>query len=74
MFRLSCVPAPHVQPIDTTGAGDALCGAFAAALSNGLPVEQSLRRGVAAGSAACLIEGAQRSMPTTEQIDAMMRR
>jgi len=30
--------------------------------------------GVAAGSAACLIEGAQRSMPTTEQIDAMMRR
>lgn len=68
------VPAPQVRPVDTTGAGDALCGAFASALAGGLSPEQALRRGVAAGSAACLIEGAQRSMPTTEQIDEFMRR
>lgn len=68
------VPAPVVQPIDTTGAGDALSGAFASALAAGLNAEQALRRGVAAGSAACLIEGAQRSMPTTEQIDRFLLR
>ena len=68
------VPAPQVRPIDTTGAGDALCGAFASAMAAGLNPEQALKRGVAAGSAACLIEGAQRSMPTTEQIDEFMRR
>ena len=68
------VPAPQVRPIDTTGAGDALCGAFASALASGLSPEQALKRGVAAGSAACLIEGAQQSMPTTAQIDDFMRR
>ena len=68
------VPAPVVRPIDTTGAGDALSGAFASALAAGLNAEQALKRGVAAGSAACLIEGAQRSMPTTEQIDRFLLR
>ena len=66
------VPVPPVPVKDTTGAGDALCGAFAAALATGLGPVDALRRGVAAGSAACTIEGAQRSMPTTAQIDALL--
>ena len=66
------IPAPPVTVKDTTGAGDALCGAFAAALARGVSPEEALRRGVAAGSAACTIDGAQRSMPTTEQIDALL--
>jgi ribokinase len=66
------IPAPQVTVKDTTGAGDALCGAFAAALARGATPEEALRRGVAAGSAACTIDGAQRSMPTTEQIDALL--
>jgi ribokinase len=66
------IPAPPVMVMDTTGAGDALCGAFAAAMARGAPPEEALLRGVAAGSAACTIDGAQRSMPTTEQIDALV--
>ena len=66
------VPAPPVTVSDTTGAGDALCGAFAAALAAGASATDALRRGVAAGSAACTIDGAQRSMPTSRQIDALL--
>lgn len=65
------IPVPPVIVKDTTGAGDALCGAFAAALAAGLDPASALRRGVAAGSAACTIDGAQRSMPTTAQVDEL---
>ena len=64
--------APKVQVTDTTGAGDALCGAFAATLAAGKTPHEALRRGVAAGSAACTVDGAQRSMPTAAQIDALL--
>jgi ribokinase len=66
------VPVPPVTVKDTTGAGDALCGAFAAALAAGLGPADALRRGVAAGSAACTVDGAQRSMPTTARIDELI--
>ena len=62
------VPVPSVTVVDTTGAGDALCGAFAAATANGKSAEVALRYGVAAGSLACTVPGAQRSMPTAEAI------
>jgi ribokinase len=51
---------PQVHVVDTTGAGDALCGAFAAALDRGLPPPEALREGVHAGARACTFEGAQR--------------
>ncbi|HEX3301504.1 MAG TPA: PfkB family carbohydrate kinase, partial [Thermomicrobiales bacterium] len=66
------IPAPAVRVTDTTGAGDALCGAFAAALAAGSTPNEAIRRGVAAGSVACTIDGAQRSMPTTKQIDDLL--
>jgi sugar/nucleoside kinase (ribokinase family) len=37
-----------------------------------LSPEEALRRGVAAGSAACTIEGAQRSMPRSDQVDELL--
>lgn len=51
---------PAVDVVDTTGAGDALCGAFAAALDRGLSPPEALRAGVHAGAHACTHEGAQR--------------
>ena len=66
------VPVPKVEVVDTTGAGDALCGAIAAALAAGMAPSDALRRGVAAGSVACMVAGAQRSMPTSAQIDALL--
>ena len=67
------IAAPPVTVVDTTGAGDALCGAFAAAIATGKPLEDSLRFGIAAGSLACTIAGAQRSMPTVDAIHNLMK-
>lgn len=53
-------PAP-VLAVDTTGAGDAFCGALAAALDRGDGMQTALRQGVAAGSLACQEPGAQTS-------------
>jgi ribokinase len=52
------VAAPRVDVVDTTGAGDALLGALALALSRGAPLPQALRLGVLAGSQAVRSLGA----------------
>ena len=54
---------PSVNVVDTTGAGDALCGAYAAAIAAGEKPEAALQFGITAGSLACTVMGAQRSMP-----------
>ena len=51
---------PVIDVVDTTGAGDALCGAFAAALDRGATPPEALREGVRAGAFACTHPGAQR--------------
>jgi ribokinase len=66
------IPVPPIVVKDSTGAGDALCGAFVAALAAGLKPVDALTRGVAAGTAACMVDGAQRSMPTAAQVDALL--
>jgi len=66
------VPAPKVDVIDTTGAGDAFCGAFAARLAEGTTSEEAVRAGVAAGSLAVTVEGAQSSMPRRDAVDHQM--
>ncbi|POF34429.1 ribokinase [Roseibium marinum] len=60
--------SPSVEAVDTTGAGDAFCGALAAALDLGLPFERALREGVAAGALACTVTGAQSSAPMKADI------
>jgi ribokinase len=51
------VEAQHV--LDTTGAGDAFCGALAAALAEGHERAEAVRRATAAGAAAVRRQGAQ---------------
>lgn len=58
--------APEVKVVDTTGAGDAFCGALAASLASGATLSDSVRRAVAAGSAATTREGAQALPPAAE--------
>ena len=53
------VPAPAGPIVDTTGAGDSLAGALAAALAAGADRATALRLAVAAGTAACGWIGAQ---------------
>lgn len=52
------VPAFDIEPVDTTGAGDAFCGALAASLARGLDVEAAVRRANAAGAIAACCVGA----------------
>ncbi|THD46428.1 MAG: ribokinase [Bradyrhizobium sp.] len=65
--------APKVSAIDTTAAGDAFVGAFAAALDVGLSFAAAMRRGVIAGSLACTKIGAQTSLPSGEEIAAIAK-
>lgn len=65
-------PAPATAVVDSTGAGDAFIGAFAAALLAGLAEREALRRGVAAGAIACRRAGAVPSLPGREEIEALL--
>lgn len=63
------IPAPEVDPVDPTGAGDAFCGALGQALSQGWDSIDALRRAVAAGALATTRPGAQTAMPTSEELE-----
>ena len=67
--RLTAHP---VNVVDTTGAGDAFCGAMAAALALGESVGTALAWGNAAGALAATCPGAQPSMPTRDEIAAQL--
>ena len=62
------LPALPVSVVDTTAAGDSFCGAFAAALDQGLGLTGALQHGIAAGSLACETLGAQSSIPDRQAI------
>ena len=67
------VAAPRVDVVDTTGAGDAFVGAFAAALDAGDDRFAALSVAAAAGSLACTAHGAQPALPSRASIDALLR-
>jgi ribokinase len=64
------VEALPIKPVDTTAAGDAFVGAFAAAIDAGADLPTALRRASTAGGLACTTAGAQPSLPTAAAIDA----
>jgi len=66
------VLAPTIAPVDTTGAGDSFCGALAAALAGGKSVLEATERAVHAGAIAATRAGAQPSMPTAAEVDAVL--
>ena len=61
-----------VDAIDTVAAGDAFCGAFAAALAEGHDLQQALRWASAAGALATTVAGAVPSLPTRESVQALL--
>jgi ribokinase len=65
-WEIGAIP---IKPVDTTGAGDAFVGAFAAALDEGADLPAALRFGSTAGALACLTAGAQPSLPVRAEIE-----
>ena len=63
------VPAPSVPVVDSTGAGDTFCGAFAAAVGEGATPVDALRFAVVAASLSVQREGAVPSIPARAEID-----
>ncbi len=57
--RLTDVPAAAVDVVDTTGAGDAFCGALAAELSRGAPLDAAAVAATAAAAVAVTAVGAR---------------
>lgn len=65
------VPACRVDAVDTTGAGDAFCGAVATALAEKRSLHDAVRRGCAAGALATTAIGAQTSLPTARDVESL---
>ncbi len=65
-------PAPRVDVVDTTGAGDTFCGALAAGLDEGRSLEESVQRAVVAGALSVRAVGARSGMPTKPEVEAAL--
>lgn len=67
----------HVAPfpvatVDTTGAGDAFCGCFAAAMAEGRTLGDALRRAAAAGACTVTRAGAYGALPSRHDVDQLL--
>jgi len=67
------IPAFDAGPVvETTGAGDAFCGAFAAALAEGLEVTHAARFASAAAGISVTRAGTAPSMPRRAEVEALL--
>ena len=62
------LPAPLVEVVDTTGAGDTFCGALAAELAEGTALIDAARIAVRAASISVTAPGARGAMPTRKDL------
>ncbi|MGV3579788.1 ribokinase [Brevundimonas sp.] len=65
---------PEVVAIDATGAGDAFVGAIVVAMLDGMEPKTALEFACAAGALAATRAGAQPSLPTRDEVEALLRR
>ena len=63
------IPAFPATPVDTTGAGDAFCAAFAVALAEGADDAEAVRWGCAAGAHMVEHEGVIPGLPRRAQLE-----
>ncbi len=62
-------PCAKIVPVDTTAAGDTLCGGLCAYLAEGRNLETSAKYGSKAATIACTRSGAQPSIPTRVEVE-----
>jgi sulfofructose kinase len=68
------LPAFSIDAVDTTGAGDAFHGAFAAGLTHGKPLKDLLAYASAAGALCCTRYGARPAIPTTRELSRFLQK
>ncbi|WP_295937477.1 ribokinase [uncultured Alistipes sp.] len=66
------VPACRVQAVDTTAAGDVFNGALVVALAEGRDLRNAVRFATHAAALSVTRVGAQSSVPTRKEVDALM--
>jgi len=64
---------PAVDAVDGTAAGDAFTACLLVSLLQGRDEDEALTRACAAGALAASRFGAQPSLPTADEIDAILR-
>ena len=67
------VKGVDVQAIDTTGAGDAFCGALAVAIATGKDLREAVTYANYAGALTTTKIGAQDALPTREELEGFMK-
>jgi ribokinase len=68
------IPGRAVSAVDTTGAGDCFVGAVAARLADGKPIRDALNYANVAASISVQRMGAAPSMPSAQEVGAILRR
>jgi ribokinase len=71
-LRMWEVQAAKVATVDSTGAGDAFCGALAAALAEGRPLAEAVNRAVSGAALATTHVGAREGMPTAAELEEFL--
>lgn len=72
--RSGHVPAPSVDVVDSTGAGDTFTGALAVSLAEGHQLQEAVHFGVHAGALACTRLGALPAIPRRDEVEAFLAR
>ena len=67
------IQAPKVEAVDTSGAGDVLCGIFAGCLARGLRPQNALRIAVEASALAVTRPGTLSSCPTAKELSVLIK-
>jgi sulfofructose kinase len=70
--RLHVAPAPAVNALDTTGAGDVFRGAYITAMLEEMPPAEVLRFATAAAAVSCTRLGAVAGVPTRGEIETLL--
>ena len=72
-IRIASARPPQVRVVDTVGAGDTFFAALSCALIKGMDHQAALTFAVAAGAATCTKSGAQPSLPTRAEVEALLK-
>ena len=68
------IPGEHVEPVlDSTGAGDAFCGALAALLAEGRDLQEAARIANVAAGLSVRKPGARVGIPTRAELEAYLK-